>query len=246
MEKLIDLYEILKNAPRGMELYVPEIGTLYLHTASIDNYGSLGDNVAIKLTKRKPRYERHQIGGYCQYRHEEIDYCFDRYGRMYLTDPHYRKDDRAFMKDGEQYLYNGRKFLTTNCMIFPDESLTWDNWQRKLFMPGDMIVIPIHEEAKYPWDKDSPPPVDVISTGYVKEISKNGGITIVDIVKETIEDRRHSHDYLDSPSYFYPDQIKESRFAGQQDWMEWSSNKRVIEQIKNGTYKPFRFPYDNF
>jgi hypothetical protein len=110
-------------------------------------------------------------------------------------------------------------------------------------MPGDMIVIPIHDEAEYPLDT---PPVDVIFTGYLKEMSNNGGITIVDIVKETIKDRRHSHDYLDYPLLFYPDQIKESRFAGQQDWMEWSSNKRVIEQIKNGTYKPFRFPYDNF
>lgn len=143
MEKLIDLYEILKNAPRGMELYVPEIGTLYLHTVSTDDYrnGWLGDDVAIKLTKRKPRYERHMIGGYCQYRYEEIDYCFDRYGRMYLTDPHYQvRDDRSLMKAGEQYLYNGRKFLTTNCMLFPDEKMTWFFWQHKLYKPGDYIM----------------------------------------------------------------------------------------------------------
>lgn len=142
MEKLIDLYEILKNAPRGMELYVPEIGTLHLHTASTDNYrnGWLGDDVAIKLTKRKPKYERHQIGGYCQYEYEDIDYCFDRYGRMYLTDPHRRKDDIVFMKTGETYLYNGRKFLTTNCMIFPNDQLTWFNWQKKLYKPGDYIM----------------------------------------------------------------------------------------------------------
>lgn len=229
-EKLIDLYEILKGAPTGTELYVPKYGTLYLHTASRDDYrnGWLGDDVAIKLTKRKPRYERHQIGGNAQYKYEEIDYCFDRYGRMYLTDPHHYKYEKHFMEKGKQYLFNGTHFLTPECQIFPDESLTWDNWQKKLFMPGDLIVISIHDgPTKYPWTEENVPHRDLIYTGIIKEMPKYGGANLINCACEEIENRRHHRYSLDKRSFH---DIRNARFALHQDWMEWNI---TVKQEKN-------------
>lgn len=246
MKEELNLYEILKSAPMGIRLYTPKFGWLYLYTASRDDYrnGWLGNDKAIKLTKKKPGFQRnsHNI----DYHYDDIYCCFDEYGHYYPTDPHgfNPKPDEVFLDKEETYRYNGRKFHTTECRVFPDDELTWDNWQTKLFMPGDMVVVPIHDKAESPWDKDAPPPIDYNFTGYVKDITPDGGMTLTDIIKETIKNRIHSHDYLDHPVYFYPDQTKQSRFAGHQDRMEWYSNKRIIEEINNGTYQPPRSPWD--
>ena len=235
MKEELNLYEILKYAPKGIKLFTPKFGWLYLHTVSDDNYrnGWLGNDKAIKLTKKPPKFSRNSIN--ISYAYDDIDYCFDEYGHFYATDPDgfYPKPDSVFLEKGVAYRYNGRKFHTLDCQIFPDEELTWNNWQKKLFMPGDMIVIPVHDGPKYyPWTEENVPTSEVIFTGTIKDIPKSGGVYLVDIAIERIEGNNHSHDFIDYGAKRFL--LQNARFAGHQDWIEWCSTKEwYYKKLKN-------------
>lgn len=230
--KELNIYNILQGAITGTKLFTPDFGWLYLHTQSNDNYrnGWLGNDKAIKLTKKKPPYPLSQFGGYGQYRYEDIDYCFDEYGHLYLTDPERHRDDRSYMKEGEVYRFNGRKFLTLDCHIFPDEEKTWDNWQLKLFKPGDMVVL------QYCTDLSDPCNYWVKYTGTLRNI-RHGAVVkreiyceLSDVVVEYNENRITSHEYLKEKTCQvlkkceYP-----ARFATFQDYMEHRDFKKLCK-----------------
>ena len=259
MKKELNIFDILHYAPDGTLLYSQDFGKVYLHTVSIDNYrnGWLGNDKAIKVTRKMPKGYRSQFACQWQYRYEDIHYCFDEYGHLYVTDPRHRKDDAQIAKElatnnpGISLMCNGSKLYTSDCRLFPDENMTWENWQLKLFRPGDLVRVEYRTCADRPDDK-------IICVGYVQELhqsqlGKEFYILLNDVVKEIVVDRRHDHVYVEkfTASVYSHTLWLESgftqvditcMFATADESRDHDNMKRILLNPKSeGVWKPFPF-----